>query len=199
MVPRWENFVVSKAQIVFDSISVSHESPSILKSRLREMLRREARSGDSEAVRNAVADWIRRHPQVHTIATFAALPDEVDLTELVTLFPEKRWLFPRVDGEGVCFHASTDPANDLVRGAFGILEPSADSLIVSLDEIDAFLCPGMAFDHQGGRLGRGKGFYDRLLSQARTDAHKIGIAFPSQIIPNTHCEPHDILMDEIIS
>lgn len=85
------------------------------------MLRREARSGDSEAVRNAVADWIRRHPQVHTIATFAALPDEVDLTELVTLFPEKRWLFPRVDGEGVCFHASADPTKDLVRGAFGIL------------------------------------------------------------------------------
>lgn len=163
------------------------------------MLRREARSGDSEAVRNAVADWIRRHPQVHTIATFAALPDEVDLTELVTLFPEKRWLFPRVDGEGVCFRASTDPTKDLVRGTFGILEPHADSPIVPIDEIDAFLCPGMAFDRQGGRLGRGKGFYDRLLSQARTDAKKIGIAFPSQIIPNTHCEPHDILMDEVIS
>ena len=191
--------MVFRAQIVFVSIHVSDETPAILKSRLREILRREARSGDSEAVRNAVADWIRRHPQVHTIATFAALPDEVDLTELVTLFPEKRWLFPRVDGEGVCFHASADPTKDLVRGAFGILEPRADSVIVPLDEIDAFFCPGMAFDHQGGRLGRGKGFYDRLLSQARTDAHKIGIAFPSQIIPNTHCEPHDILMDEVIS
>ena len=199
MVLRWEKFVVFRAQIVFVSIHVSDETPAILKSRLREILRREARSGDSEAVRNAVADWIRRHPQVHTIATFAALPDEVDLTELVTLFPEKRWLFPRVDGEGVCFHASTDPENDLVRGTFGILEPRADSVIVPLDEIDAFFCPGMAFDHQGGRLGRGKGFYDRLLSQARTDAYKIGIAFPSQIIPNTHCEPHDILMDEVIS
>jgi 5-formyltetrahydrofolate cyclo-ligase len=163
------------------------------------MLRREARSGDSEAVRNAVADWIRRHPQVHTIASFAALPDEVDLTELVTLFPEKRWLFPRVDGEQVFFHATADPSNDLVRGAFGILEPRADSARVPLDEIDAFFCPGMAFDHQGGRLGRGKGFYDRLLSQARTDAHKIGIAFPSQIVPTTHCEPHDIPMDEVIS
>lgn len=199
MVLRWENFVVSRAQIVFHSRSVSHESPSILKSRLRKMLRREARSGDSEAVRNAVADWIRRHPQVRTIASFAALPDEVDLTELVTLFPEKRWLFPRVDGEQVFFHATADPSNDLVRGAFGILEPSADSARVPLDEIDAFFCPGMAFDHQGGRLGRGKGFYDRLLSQARTDAHKIGVAFPSQIVPTTHCEPHDIPMDEIIS
>jgi 5-formyltetrahydrofolate cyclo-ligase len=191
--------VVFRAQIVFVTSHVSDETPSILKSQLREMLRREARGGDSYAVRDAVADWIRRHPQVRTIATFAALPDEVDITELVTLFPEKRWLFPRVDGEGVCFHASTDPTRDLVPGAFGILEPRADSPIVPIDEIDAFLCPGMAFDRQGGRLGRGKGFYDRLLSQARTDAHKIGVAFPSQIVPNTHCEAHDIPMDEVIS
>ena len=163
------------------------------------MLRREANGGDSETVRQAVADWIRRHPQVHAIATFAALPDEVDLTELVTLFPEKRWLFPRVEGQLIVFHTVEDPSKDLVRGAFGILEPRVDSPIVPLDEIDAFFCPGMAFAPHGGRLGRGKGFYDRLLSQARADAHKIGIAFPSQIVPNTHCEPHDILMDEIIS
>lgn len=185
--------------MVFHSTRVSHETPSILKSQLRATQRREARRGDSESVRNAVAAWIRQHPRVHTIATFAALPDEVDLAELVTLFPEKRWLFPRVDGEEIFFHAIEDPTKDLVRGAFGILEPQADSTIVPVDEIDAFLCPGMAFDHQGGRLGRGKGFYDRLLSQARTDAHKIGIAFPSQIVPNTHCEPHDIPMDEVIS
>jgi len=191
--------VVFRAKIVFVTSHVSDETPSILKSQLREKLRREAHSGESEAVRDGVADWIRRHPQVRTIASFASLPDEVDLTELVTLFPEKRWLFPRVDGDGVCFHASIDPTNDLVRGAFGILEPRADSPIIPIDEIDAFLCPGMAFDHQGGRLGRGKGFYDRLLTQARTDAHKIGVAFPSQIVPNTHCEPHDIPMDEVIS
>lgn len=191
--------MVFRAQIVFVTSHVSDETPSILKSQLREMLRREARGGDSYAVRDGVADWIKRHPQVQTVATFAALPDEVDLTELVTLFPEKCWLFPRVDGEGVCFHASTDPTRDLVPGAFGILEPRADSPIVPIDEIDAFLCPGMAFDRQGGRLGRGKGFYDRLLSQARTDAHKIGVAFPSQIVPNTHCEAHDIPMDEVIS
>ena len=191
--------MVFRAQIVFVSSHVSDETPAILKARLREMLRREARSGDSKAVRQAVADWIRRHPQVHAIATFAALPDEVDLTELVTLFPEKRWLFPRVEGQLIVFHAVEDPSKDLARGAFGILEPRADSPIVPLDEIDAFFCPGMAFDPHGGRLGRGKGFYDRLLSQARTDAKKIGITFPSQIVSNTHCEAHDILMDEIIS
>lgn len=163
------------------------------------MLRREACSGDSKAVRDAVAAWIKRHPEVQTIATFAALPGEVDLTELVSLFSEKSWLFPRVDGEGLCFHAVEDPSKDLVRGAYGILEPHGNSSIVSVDEIDAFFCPGMAFDPHGGRLGRGKGFYDRLLAQARANAHKIGVAFPSQIVPNTHCEPHDMLMDEVIT
>jgi 5-formyltetrahydrofolate cyclo-ligase len=195
---EWENFVVSVVQIVFASDPVSDEKPSILKARLREKLRREARAGDSAPVREAVADWIRCHPQVQTIATFAALPDEVDLTELVILFPEKRWLFPRVDGEQIQFHAITNPAQDLARGAFGILEPRTDLPVVPINEIDAFLCPGMAFDRQGGRLGRGKGFYDRLLSQARSDAHKIGVAFASQIVPDTYGELHDIAMDEII-
>ena len=195
---EWENFVVSMARIVFDSVPVSDETPSILKARLREKLRREERVGDSALVRKALAEWIRQHPQVHTIATYAALPDEVHLAELVMTFPEKRWLFPRVDGDQVRFHASTNPALDLARGAFGILEPRADSPDVPIGEIDAFLCPGMAFDQKGGRLGRGKGFYDRLLSMARSDAHKIGVAFPSQIVPDTYREPHDIVMDEII-
>jgi 5-formyltetrahydrofolate cyclo-ligase len=195
---KWENFVVSVARIVFDSGPVSDETPSILKARLREKFRSEACVGDSAPVREAVADWIRRHPQIHTIATFAALPDEVDLAELVMTFPEKRWLFPRVDGDQVRFHASTNLAQDLARGAFGILEPRADLPVVPISEIDAFLCPGMAFDQKGGRLGRGKGFYDRLLSMARSDAHKIGVAFPSQIVPDTYREAHDIIMDEII-
>ena len=194
-----ENFVVFRAQILFVSNHMSDETAAILKARLRKMLRAKAHGGDSDAVRDAVADWIRRHPQIRTIATYAALPDEVDLTELVTLFPEKRWLFPRIERQLIVFHAVEDPSKDLARGAFGILEPRADSPIVPLDEIDAFFCPGLAFDSHGGRLGRGKGFYDRLLSHARADAHKIGIAFPSQIVPNTHCEAHDILMNEIIS
>jgi len=195
---EWENFVVSMARIVFDSVPVSDETPSILKARLREKLRREERVGDSALVRKALAEWIRQHPRVHTIATYAALPDEVDLAELVMTFPEKRWLFPRVDGDQVRFHASTNPAQDLARGAFGILEPRADLPVVPISEIDAFLCPGMAFDQKGGRLGRGKGFYDRLLSQARSEAHKIGVAFASQIVPDTYREAHDIVMDEII-
>ena len=193
-----ENFVVSVVHIGFDSVPVSDETPSTLKARLREKLRREACAGDSGPVREAVAEWIRRHPLVQTIATYAALPDEVDLAELVTTYPGKRWLFPSVDGEQVRFHAITKLAQDLARGAFGILEPRADLPVVPIGEIDAFLCPGMAFDQKGGRLGRGKGFYDRLLSKARSDAHKIGVAFPSQIVPDTYCESHDIVMDEII-
>ncbi|MGA0854233.1 MAG: 5-formyltetrahydrofolate cyclo-ligase, partial [Luteolibacter sp.] len=145
------------ARIVFDSVPVSDETPSILKARLREKIRREERVGDSALVRKALAEWIRQHPRVHTIATFAALPDEVDLAELVMTFPEKRWLFPRVDGDQVRFHASTNTSQDLARGAFGILEPRADLPVVPIGEIDAFLCPGMAFDQKGGRLGRGKG------------------------------------------
>lgn len=179
---------------------MNHESSAAQKSQLREKIRRATHhDADSSAICSAVADWIRQHPQLQTIASYSALRGEVDLSTLPPQFPEKRWLYPKVDGETLSLHEIRDPSTELIPGVYGILEPHSDTTIVAAHEVDAFLCPGMAFDHCGGRLGRGKGYYDRLLAHARTDAHKIGIAFPSQIVPTTHCEPHDILMDKIIS
>jgi 5-formyltetrahydrofolate cyclo-ligase len=139
-------------------------------------------------------------PELRTIAVFSALPGEPDLTELTCLpRPGLRWVYPRVDGEHLTFHIVADPAQDLIPGAFGILEPAPGLTEVQPSEIDAFFCPGLAFDPQGGRLGRGRGFYDRLLAQARPAALKIGVCFAHQLVPNTHSEPHDIAMDIVIS
>jgi len=97
------------------------------------------------------------------------------------------------------FHAVKNPDLELVPGAFGILEPSPTLPVVDLAKIDVFLCPGLAFDSHGGRLGRGRGYYDRLLARARPDAYKIGVCFPHQLVPETFTEPHDIHMDLVIS
>ena len=64
--------------------------------------------------------------------------------------------------------------------------------------IDVFLCPGLAFDLRGGRLGRGRGFYDRALALTGPGAYRIGICFSWQIVEDVHCEPHDVPMDEVI-
>ena len=84
-------------------------------------------------------------------------------------------------------------------GAFGVREPSPDMPVIPLDQIDAFLCPGLAFDPRGGRLGRGRGFYDRMLAGARPDALRIGVCFPWQIVPDVFPEAHDVFMDGILS
>jgi 5-formyltetrahydrofolate cyclo-ligase len=154
---------------------------------------------DSLPVRRALDDWLSQQPGLRTIAVFAALPGEPDLAELTTAHPERRWVYPRVDGDELVFHIVTNPARELMSGAYGILEPSPALAIVPLLEIDAFICPGLAFDHNGGRLGRGKGFYDRMLANAREDALKIGVCFAFQIVPDTHSETHDILMNEVVT
>lgn len=154
---------------------------------------------DSAAVCTHLDHWLAEHPTLQNIAVFAALPGEVDLTEWVTARPTIRWVFPKVRGKHLTFHQIHDPENDLVTGAFGIREPRPDLTEVAVETIDAFFCPGLAFDPRGGRLGRGKGFYDRLLAKARPDALKIGVCFPWQIVDDTFAEPHDIAMDAVVS
>lgn len=155
--------------------------------------------GDSAALRDAIRRWLSAHPERLTVAIFAALPGEPDLLPLVTLHPERRWVLPKVQGDALTFHAVTNPENELITGAFGIREPRADSALVAIPEIDVFLCPGLAFDLLGNRLGRGRGFYDRMLEMARSDALKFGVCFPFQLVDDTFPEPHDIRMDALIT
>jgi 5-formyltetrahydrofolate cyclo-ligase len=138
--------------------------------------------------------WLRNHPEVRTIAAYSPLVGEIDPSATIAGHPEVRWVYPRVTGDHLTFHTG----DSLQPGSFGILEPLADSPEIPLHEIDAFLCPGLAFDLRGGRLGRGRGFYDRLLAQARLDATFLGICQEFQIVPDTFSEPHDIRMHEVI-
>lgn len=149
---------------------------------------------DSTAACALLHQWLLAHPAVLTVAAYSPLPDEIDLSAAIARHPNIRWVFPRVSGDHLTFH----PGDSLQPGSFGILEPEAISPEVPLQEIDAFLCPGLAFDRRGGRLGRGRGFYDRLLAHARPDALFLGICQNSQIVPDTFSEPHDVRMHEVI-
>ena len=153
---------------------------------------------DSRPITRVLDTWLAHRPALQTLAVFAPLPGEVDLMELTASHPERRWVYPRVIGVNLTFHVVKTPAAELVSGAFGILEPSPDLPEVTVAEIDAFFCPGLAFNPAGGRLGRGKGFYDRMLAHARPNALKTGVCFPCQIVADTYAEAHDIHMDEVI-
>ncbi len=154
-----------------------------------------SQSAQSAAIRGHLLDWLRRRGE-KTIALFAPLPGEPDLLDLTRLLPEKRWLLPRIDGQTLAFH-SIGGLHALPPGPFGIAEPPADCPCVKIREIDHFLCPGLGFAPDGARLGRGKGYYDRALSAARTDAFRTGAAFHEQLVDAIPAEPHDLPMHHL--
>lgn len=170
------------------------------KRELRRTVRESIRAnppGDGAAVRMEVAAWLENRPDLRVIASYAAMPDEVDLLPLVAMFPDRRWVFPRVVGDDLALHHVADTVRDLAAGAFGIREPLAMAPVVPAGDVDVFLCPGLAFDPRGGRLGRGRGFYDRLLAPARPTALRIGVCHPLQRVADTYPEPHDVPMHRV--
>lgn len=81
-------------------------------------------------------------------------------------------------------------------GAFHIEEPSGDELI-PIENIEMVVVPAIAYDRRGNRVGRGKGFYDRLL--ADTKATKVGVAYDFQLVDDIDSEPHDVKVDVVIT
>jgi 5-formyltetrahydrofolate cyclo-ligase len=87
---------------------------------------------------------------------------------------------------------------DLEVGAYGILEPKPDkALVVTPEEIDLVLVPGVAFDYQGYRLGYGAGYYDKFLPLVREDTHIIALAFELQLNQTVYPDHYDIPMEKI--
>lgn len=182
-------------------MQVTFPDPGHPKQGLRAAMRRLLREmpADPVVAHPIIEAWLDAHPEQRTIAAFSALPGEVDLTKIIATHAERRWVWPRVDGDDLHFHQVEKPDEQLSAGTFGVREPSPDLPVIAVDRIDAFFCPGLAFDARGGRLGRGRGFYDRMLAKARPDALKIGICFPWQIVSDTFPEAHDVMMDEVLS
>ena len=89
---------------------------------------------------------------------------------------------------------------ELSVGAFGINEPPfLGRNLISLDELDLLVLPGIAFDERGYRVGYGGGYYDRLIGEGNFSAVKAAIAFDLQIVENITVEPHDKKVDYIIT
>lgn len=126
------------------------------------------------------------------IAGYHAFGSEADVTWFLraALMNQRRLFLPRVlEGNEMEFVEVWD-LDTLVPGAFGILEPVGPP--TPIHEIDAFLVPGLAFDLEGGRLGMGKGFYDRALESCRPDAMLLGVGYEMQLLESVPTQPHDI-------
>ncbi len=128
-----------------------------------------------------------------TVCAFTALPSEPDV---LTPWPDgKTIILPRVVGSQVSLHL-VDNSEVLVAGSFGILEP-APNAPVALARADIILVPGLAFDLSGVRLGRGGGFYDRLLTNF--EGLRVGVCFEESVLERIPAEPHDARMDFLMT
>jgi len=116
------------------------------------------------------------------------------------IFIEKWWqkktiLLPIVDGDVLRIKQYTGKQNMTAGKRFGILEPTGFEY-TTINEIQLIIVPGVAFDNNNNRMGRGKGFYDKLLTT--TKALKIGVCFSCQFFDNIPVEKHDLRMDLVI-
>ena len=127
--------------------------------------------------------------------------DEVDLFPLLeeALAAGKDVAFPRYVPERGVYAACRIERfqHDCVPGHFGIVEPSDGCPIFPLNRLDFVLVPGLAFDLTGRRLGRGKGYYDRIL--AEVTGTRCGVAFDEQLIERIPAEPHDMSVNCILT
>jgi 5-formyltetrahydrofolate cyclo-ligase len=129
------------------------------------------------------------------ILAYWPMVDEVDLRSLILKREDKTWLLPCVVDDHLLLRRF-EGMTSLTEGfRFGILEPTGEVFPV-FNKVDMALVPGVAFDMDGCRLGRGKGFYDKLLPQL-DNALKAGVGFSVQLVDKVPCEPHDELLDTL--
>ena len=134
--------------------------------------------------------------EARTILLYYPLPDGVDVRPLLHSTPTKQLLLPVVVGDDLELRIYQGEAS-LRPGAFGILEPVGPAF-TQLETIDLAIVPGIAFTPEGQRLGRGRGYYDRLLPRLQ-QAYKMGVCWACQLVEAIPTEAHDMKTDSVIS
>ena len=179
------------------------EQKSFLRKELRRKLKSlspEDRTGRCEKI----VKELLSHPRflkARNVLIYVSLTPEVETRALLkeAWRREKKVYVPRLDPrEKQIQIVELYDLKELRPGSYGILEPPLNrNHLGKPEELDLVLVPGLGFDRKGGRLGRGFGYFDRFLLEARK-AYKIGLAFECQIVDEIPRGVHDIVMDEVL-
>lgn len=169
------------------------------------LTRRDTLPGRDERSR-AIHARVTRHAawqRARVLMTFLGVGSEVDTTPLVrqALAERRTVAIPVVEGNALDLFRLEDLA-DVVPGRRGLLEPPGGVIPparrVDPASLDLVVVPGVGFDRSGGRLGYGKGFYDRFLGRA-LQATWIGIAFDVQVVEAVPMGPADRRIPHLIT
>lgn len=144
---------------------------------------------------------MREFKNAETVMIYSALEDEIDLMALVKEHPEKTWVLPRAIGKGIMMLFEFKNSEELKVEKFGIKVPPGTNRLVSKHELDLILVPAFSFDKKGYRLGRGGGYYDKLISRVGVKSRKtktIGVCFKELLKDTLPREEHDAHVNKIL-
>jgi 5-formyltetrahydrofolate cyclo-ligase len=180
-----------------------HDKPT-----LRQLMRERLRAID-DATRSRASAQIAQHilrsctreSAGFCIGLFGGLKNEPDFLPFIV---------PALNEQGACLACFQIEAGelrphqihsmeDLQRGQMNVWVPKPYCPPVEIAAFDLILVPGLAFTRDGCRIGRGGGYYDRLLAHPHCRAQRIGIAYDLQIVDSIPVEPHDQRVDQIIT
>jgi len=141
---------------------------------------------------------LRAYKNAKSICTYVSTPEEVNTHQIIreALLAKGSIIVPKVQGSELELY-SIRSFEEIKLGSFGIMEPQTRRAHVPVESIDLFIVPGIAFGMDGSRLGRGKGYYDRLLSN--TTVPIIGLAYNRQVSDTVPHGAKDRKVDIIIT
>lgn len=133
--------------------------------------------------------------KANTVFLYWSLPDELPTHNFVKKWCSiKRIVLPAIINQKMVLK-EVHLSHNMSIGHHGISEP--DTELIYEGVIDLVIVPGVAFDTQRNRLGRGKGYYDQFLLS--NGPFKIGVCFDAQLLPIVPTHPHDIKMDRVVT
>lgn len=177
-----------------------HDQKSQLRQRcksIRNRLGEKACQRASQAVCAYLAEW-EIFQTAERILTYMPIHTEIDLRSLLSAYPQKRWLLPRIiPGEvgHMVFH-QYDP-DHLIVHPFGMAEPAPHLLEIPAVEIQLVLAPGLAFDRSGWRLGYGGGFFDRFLKDF--GGVSVGVVYRNLLLNTIPHGRYDVPMSWLVT
>lgn len=176
--------------------NISIEKASLRKqiSELKTQISNNQKQQEADAVFSKI-EALPEFKNAETILLYWSTQDELPTHEIVEKWSvEKIIILPSVVGDSLILKSYSSEGK-MKQGALGIWEPDLSENYT--ENIDIIIVPGVAFDTDKNRLGRGKGFYDRFLKN--NHSVKIGVGFDFQLLDKIPSEKLDIRMDKVIT
>lgn len=165
--------------------------------RLRDAASADPQGRRSAALRRLLAPYLQGSPAL-TVGIYYPLPHEVDLLPLLSEYPQHRFALPRCLRERrMEFRLVSNPTADTEPAAMGIPAPKCTQQLVSPQELDLLIVPGVAFTLQGERLGYGGGYYDRYIPLC-PQTKLVACAFREQLVAQLPTDEHDCRIPHLL-